>query len=326
VHYLTSRGIFVRCLVRPNSDVQSLWQAIGAARKNRVEIWIGSLGRIESWPEIAASCEVVFHLAAGATGATSVLFRDNVLGTRRLIATMRRHAIKRFVLVSSLAVYRTEHLGPGDVLDETCPLESKPHLRDPYTFSKVAQEMVAWQLHRKDGLPLTVIRPGILYGPGRDCLSTRVGFRLGRVLFMMGGEQLLPYTYVDNAAEAVALAGLAPGAEGEAFNIVDDNLPSVREFVRQYGREVRKLQVLRIFHGAIGPLSGLFEWYHCRSRGQLPPVLTRYKSRSHWNRLRYANVRTKAVLGWRPRIDFPEGLQRTFLWLRHKADEAMPAQ
>jgi nucleoside-diphosphate-sugar epimerase len=315
---LTRQGTCVRCLVRPGSDAEGLRKAVAPAGEDLLEIYPGSLGRLAACPDVADGCDVVFHLAAAATGATAVLFRENVIGTRELIDVVGRGPVRRFVLVSSLAVYGTGALRAGDVLDERCPLDPQPHRRDPYTYSKVVQEQVAWEAHRQGRLPLVLVRPGVLYGAGRDCLTTRVGLRLGNVLVKMGGRQPLPYTFVDNCAEAVALAGLVPGVEGEAFNIVDDNPPTADDLVTRYRREVRPLRVVPVYHAAIAPLSGLFEWYQRRSCGQLPAVLTRYKSTAQWKVLAYANAKAKTRLGWRPRIGFAEGLQETFTWLRER--------
>ena len=55
----------------------------------------------------------------------------------------------------------------------------------------------------------------------------------------MGGSNTIPFTYVDNCAEAIVLAGLVKGVDGEALNIVDDDLPSSREFLRLYKNNVR---------------------------------------------------------------------------------------
>jgi nucleoside-diphosphate-sugar epimerase len=271
---------------------------------------------MESCAHAFRGCDVVFHLAATMRGATAAFFLTNVIATRHLLEVASRAGVRRLVLVSSLGVYGTGHLKPGDVLDERCPLDPVPHLRDAYSFSKIAQEQVCWEAYRRGEVPLVVVRPGVLYGPGRDCLSNRVGLRLGRYLLKMGGRQRLPYTFVENCAEAISLAATVPGIEGEAFNIVDDGLLTADELLRPYRREVEHVRVLPLPYRLISPLSGLCEWYHRWSQGQLPAVLTRYKSAAQWKPLRYANAKAKEVLGWRPRTDFPEGLRKTFSWLR----------
>jgi nucleoside-diphosphate-sugar epimerase len=268
---------------------------------------------------------VVYHLAAALAGTPAVLFMDTVVATRKLIELLAVHPVSRFVLVSSLAVYGTNELRPGDLLDEQCPLDPQPHLRDPYTYSKVAQEQVAWDAHRAGKLSLVVVRPGVIYGPGRDCLTSRVGLRVGNVMVKMGGKQPLPYTHVENCAQAVALAGTTAGIEGEVFNIVDDDPPTSRELLKQYRRRVKRLRVLPVWHSAINPLSRLCEWYARWSDGQLPAILTRYKSLAQWKPLQYSSAKAKTRLGWQPQVTFAEGLEQTFAWLRQEQQASKQA-
>jgi nucleoside-diphosphate-sugar epimerase len=312
-------GHDVRCFVRPSTDVRGL-EALGGMRLGgRLDVVRGDLGRAAALPAALDGCDAVLHLAAEMRGGTSVLFLNNVVLTRQLLEGIRlAGGVGRLVLVSSLAVYGTGHLRAGDVLDETCPLDPEPHRRDPYTYSKVAQERVAWQAARQGGPPLAVVRPGVIYGPGRECLGNRVGLTVGRFLVRMGGRRPLPYTFVDNCARAVLLAATAAGAEGEAFNVVDDDPPTARQLVRQYRAQVGRVRGVTVPRCAVGLLSGLCEWYHGWSGGQLPAVLTRYKSAALWKPLRYSNAKAKAVLGWAPETDFAAGLRDTFAWLRQQ--------
>lgn len=295
---LLEDGHSVRCVVRPSSDVDTLREFIPTGAESRLEIVRGQLNRIV--PEELEGCETLCHVAAAMKGNTAALFADNVSATRRLLKVAHAAGMHRVVLISSLAVYGTSHLRPGDVLDETCALDDRPHLRDPYTYSKLAGELAAWDAHAAGQCPLVVIRPGVIYGAGRDPLSSRVGLNFGRLLMRMGSRQLLPYVEVEACAAGVALAIAVPGVEGQAFNLLDDELMTARQFLKQYRKTCPGLRVIPIPHWAIGPLSRLNVWYHRWSRGQLPAVLTPYKSDSFWKRLRYSNAKATAVLGWKP--------------------------
>jgi nucleoside-diphosphate-sugar epimerase len=317
VHELLAHGMDVRCLVRGMRSAEALAREM-AALPGRLTIVRGSLAQIGSRSDVLGGCEVLFHVAAAIRGAPAALFLDNVTATRQLIREACRSGVRRLVLVSSLGVYGTAHLHAGETLDESCAIDPEPHLRDAYSFSKIAQERVAWDAHRSGEVPLVVIRPGVIYGPGRDCLGNRVGLRLGSHLLRMGGSQRLPYTFVRNCARALFLAGTVPSIEGEAFNIVDDTPPSARELLGRYRREVQQVRVIPVPYRLIAPLSHLCEWYHTWSKGQLPAVLTPYKSAALWKPLHYANRKAKAILGWRPDVEFADGLRETFRWLREQ--------
>src|SRR5262249_27113160 len=195
-----------------------------------------TLERPDSCRRALEGSDVLFHVAAALRGGVPALFLSNVVGTRGLIEQAHGAGIGRMVLVSSIAVHGVSHLPRHAVVDESCPLDPEAHLRDPYTYSKVEQERVAWDAHQRGLVRLVVVRPGVIYGPGRDCISARVGLRLGRLVVRMGGRQRLPYTFVENCASAVLLAGAVPGAEGEAFNITDDAPPTGRELLAESRR------------------------------------------------------------------------------------------
>jgi nucleoside-diphosphate-sugar epimerase len=315
---LLAAGERVRCLVRPTTDASHLWNDAPAEARRRLEFVEGHLTSPGSYQDALVGCDRLFHLAAEMRGAVAVLFLTNVVGTRQLFAAAARGGVRHVVLVSSLAVYGGCR-APGETLDELCPLDPQPHLRDGYTYSKVAQEEVAWGLHA-NGLPVTVVRPGVIYGPGRDCLGGRVGIRLGRLMVAMGGRHPLPYTHVENCADAVFLAGRANTA-GCAFNIIDDELPTGWELVRQHRRVVGDIRAIRLPRPIVPVLARLCDWYHKHSRGQIPAILTPYKSRAMWTPVRYSNARAKQILGWRPARSLDEGLRETFGWLaRHRLE------
>jgi nucleoside-diphosphate-sugar epimerase len=315
VKSLCEDGCAVRCLVRPSSDLSVLREELGPLWRN-VEVRRVALADTGECRSHIEAGDVVFHLAAGLTGGASTLFLNTVVPTRTLLRAASDSGARRFVLVSSLGVYGTTEMRRGATLTEESPLESRPHLRDPYTYSKVAQEQAAREFAGAHGLPLVIVRPGVIFGPGRGVLSSRVGLQFGTLLIRMGGRQTLPYTYVDNCAAAIRQAGFAPGIDGEALNIVDDDLPTAAQLVRRLARRRRKPRSVWVPGACIGPLSGLYEWYHWYSQGQVPGVITRYRSAALWKPLRYSNAKARRLLGWRPAVSFDEAFERS---LPHRA-------
>jgi nucleoside-diphosphate-sugar epimerase len=314
VQRLRRHDVNVRCLVRNQESAAKLASFVGS---DAVEFVYGSLNALPSG--LARQCDVVIHAASSATGACAVLFANNVVGTRKLLAEIQGLPIKRFVHISSLAVYGTSSLAAGAVLDESVSIEPLPHLRDFYTFSKVAQEEVVRHTSETSGLPLVIVRPGVIYGPPRSPLTPRVGLQIGPTFVRMGGRQRLPYTYVDNCAEAIVLASLVEGLEGRSYNVVDDELPTGKDLLRGHKKIVGKLRVLGLPQFAVRRFAQMIEWYSTVSDGQLPAVLTRYRADAQWKSLRFQNSRAKTELGWAPATGLSEGLHATYLSLRdHK--------
>src|SRR5205823_10642048 len=121
---------------------------------------------------------VVFHLAAG-RGEKSFpdSFMNSVVTTRNVLeAAVRYTCLKRFVSISSFAVYSNRHKPRGRLLDESCPIEPHPELRgDPYCFGKVKQDAIVHDYGRRFGIPVVIVRPGYVYGPGKAAITGRVG-------------------------------------------------------------------------------------------------------------------------------------------------------
>ncbi|HWL10170.1 MAG TPA: NAD(P)-dependent oxidoreductase [Planctomicrobium sp.] len=311
VRKLVEQGVTVRCLVRNLRDQDGIFASLSDKQRRLVHIVPGDVADRALLDTELPEVDIVYHLAAALGGSTSTMFLNTVIPTRSLLEAAALAEVKRFVLVSSLGVYGTGKLSYRGVLDESTPVDPCPELRDAYTFSKIRQESIAWEAREKWGLPLVVVRPGVIYGPGRSLLTSRVGLSIGPLLVRMGGGQQLPYTHVENCAEAIVMAGLTPNIEGETFNIVDDHLPcgkQIVKFLKHRGKRVRSVWVPRPM---IGPLSALYEWYSNWSEGQLPSVITRYKSRAIWKSVRYINTKAKQKLNWVPRISMEEGLNQT---------------
>lgn len=312
---LLQRGFrSLACFVRPSSETAGLEAIIRKApREARVDIVKGNL---LSRADCEAACKnavTILHLAAG-IGEKSFpdAFMNSVVTTRNLLDASLRHArLKRFVLVSSFAVYTNRQ--KARVLDESCPVEERPELRgEAYCYAKVRQEQIVAEYGDSHGIPYVIVRPGSVYGQGNAEFTGRVGIGTFGLFLHMGGGNTIPFTYVENCADAIVLAGLVKGIEREIFNVVDDDLPSSRQFLRQYKRSVKSFKSLYVPHAASLALCYGWEKYSRWSKGQLPPVFNRRRWHAEWRKMRYSNEKLKLKLGWRPQVSTREGLRRYF--------------
>ena len=238
---------------------------------------------------------------------------NSVVATRNLLEAGLKYAcLRRIVLVSSFAVYSNRRKPRGRLLDESCPIEEYPELRgEAYCFAKIKQEQLVAEFGRMLGLPYVVVRPGSVYGPGKGEITGRVGIGTFGFFLHMGGNNTIPFTYVDNCADAIILAGLVKGIEGEVFNIVDDDLPTSRRFLHIYKRNVKRFRSVYLPHFVSYGLSYAWEKYSQWSEGQVPPVFNRQRWHAEWKKTLYSNEKLKR-LGWVPRVPTAEGLRRAF--------------
>ena len=304
----------VRCGVRRSSDLSLLQAAIPAEHTNRCEIVEANLLSKEECRDLTANVELVYHLVAGRGKSFPGCFQGSVITTRNVLDSLvENRQLKRFVNVSSFAVYSRFQSRRGAVWDETCPLEDNLDERhDAYVYGKLKQDELVQRYAKRSGVPVTIVRPGIVFGPGKKAIPGFVGIDTFGFFMHLGGGSRLPLTYVDNCAEAIVLAGLARGVEGEVFNVVDDELPTSRGFLGSYKRQVRRFMSVPIPYPVTYGLCTLWEWYAKRSQGQLPPVFNRRECAFSWGGYRYSNQNLKERLGWQCRVPMQEGLQRYF--------------
>ncbi len=307
----------LRCFSRPSSDTSALEATLQAYPEARCRIVMGNLLVKGDCLRAAEGAALIYHLAAG-RGEKSYpdAFMNSVVTTRNLMdAALSSSQLRRFVNVSSFVVYSTERLRHGALLDESCPTEHEPqNTGEAYCYAKVRQEELVAEYGRKNRLPYVILRPGVVYGPGNRGITGRVGIGSFGIFLHLGGGNRIPLTYVDNCADAIILSGLIPGIDGEIFNVVDDDPPTSRQFLRQYKQHVIPFKSIYLPHSVSYFLCFLWERYSRWSEGQLPPVYNRKRWSSYWKGNTYSNAKLKQRLGWQPKIRYAEAAQNYFAY------------
>jgi nucleoside-diphosphate-sugar epimerase len=307
VETLLNRGYAnLRCLVRPSSNLARLEHTKCAHPEARVEVMRGNLLVPSDCHQAVDGVRVIYHIAAGRDKTFAGCFADSVVATRNLLEEARRsEQLVRFVSISSFAVYSNYRMRRGAVLDESCPLEDEPQRRfEPYTYAKLKQDEIVMTYGRDYRVPYVIIRPGNVFGPGKRELPGRIGIDTFGVFLHLGGSNLIPFTFVENCAEAIVLAGIKRGVDGEVFNVVDDDLPRSRHFLHLYKKNVGAFRSIWVPYRIWSLLCRLWEWYSQRSGGQIPPAFNARSCSAFWKGNRYSNTKIKTMLGWSPRIQF----------------------
>lgn len=304
----------VRAGVRRSSDLRLLESATRPEAAGRCRIIDTNLLSREDCLRAADGVQLVYHLVAGRGKSFPGCFQGSVVTTRNLLdAVLERGRLRRFVNVSSFAVYSNFGLRRRSTWDESCPLEDDLEQRhDAYAYGKLRQDELVSAYRTQHRLPIVTVRPGIVFGPGKKAVPGFVGMDTFGFFMHLGGGAHVPLTYIDNCAEAIVLAGLVRDVDNEVFNVVDDDLPTSRGFLRAYKRRVRRFWTLPVPYPAAYALCGLWEWYAKRSKGQLPPVFNRRMCAFAWKGHRYSNAKLKERLGWCCRVPMQAALERYF--------------
>jgi len=246
-----------------------------------------------------AGADFVLHQAAIPSVPKSVLDplasnRANVDGTVNVLVAARDAKVKRVVYAASSSAY-------GDTPTLPKREDMKPDPISPYAVAKLAGEHYMLSFYRCYGLETVCLRYFNVFGPRQDPSSPYSGV-LAKFITMMlrgeqptifgDGEQSRDFTYIDNVVDANLLACTAPAARaaGQVFNIATARRVTLNE-------TFRSLQALTSYSGQpnYGPERG----------GDIKHSLADI-------------AKAEANLGYKPTVDFEEGLRRTVDWYRGK--------
>jgi nucleoside-diphosphate-sugar epimerase len=304
---LARRGHDVVALVRPSSTVPP------ELEQRRVETFATDLRRpAAGLAEAIEGADAVVHLAAGIAGSPRMRFDATVVATENLIAAIPAGGWGgRLVHVSSLAVYAFARIPSGATIDETSPLEPELGRRDDYAWVKGWQERIVREFAASGRCEVTIVRPGAVFGRGRD-LPARLGRPLGeRALLVWGGTARLPLVHVENLASLLATCAEHPSAGGRVFNAVDVDPPRQWTYVRRWRRAQPRLAIsVPVPRAALRAAGRGFALTGSRLPG--PGFLAPYPAAPVLRSFRYETGTPRHVLGWTAPLSPEAALERTF--------------
>ena len=273
-----------------------------------LKIFQADICDLEAMKKVVAGAAVVFHLASAHLSVTlseEAYWRINRDGALNLVRLCHEAEVARFVHVSSVGVYGTITDPPAD---ETTPCH--PDLI--YEKSKLAGEQAVLDYALQSGLPLTVIRPVWVYGPG--CPRTEKLFRSlrKRTFFYIGsGNSLRHCIHVEDFNLACRLCASRPEAVGQVFVIGDARPLSLRELLGAMA-QASGFPKPRIHLPLLiaRPLFATAEWL-ARKFNREPFVSSR-TLKFFTNNTAFSIAKARKLLDFEPRFDVVEGMRRTW--------------
>jgi UDP-N-acetylglucosamine/UDP-N-acetyl-alpha-D-glucosaminouronate 4-epimerase len=295
VERLTAMGKRVRVL--DNLSAGNLENITGLT--HRVDLVSGNLTNLSAVRRAMAGVNVVFHQAALRSAALSVenpslVNQVNVEGTLNVLLAARDAGVHRVVYASSCLVYGNTETVPQN---EDLPLSPS----SPYAVSKVAGEHYCKVFSELYGLETVTLRYFDVFGPGQDAsvahppvIARFIDAALrGEPLEIHGdGQQTRDFTYIDNIVDANLLAAESAEAAGEIFNIGQNRSVSLLDLIDLLRRTVRPE----------------LNWSHAKPRS------------GDVKHSRADISKAARILGYRPRVSFEEGFEKTVEYFRKRRD------
>lgn len=300
----------VRLLVRPTASRERFPAG--------VEFASGDVTDGESLKQAAAGCDAIVHAAAlvKILAPAAEFDRINVGGLDNVLAAAEAAGVRRVLYVSSFIALGPTENGPGRVLDESAEALDRPFINSYERTKTLADQKARAAIAR--GVPLSVVYPGVIYGPGEltegnivvrhvlDLVNRRLPGLLG------SPERLWNYVHVEDVVAGIA-AVLERAEPGSRYVLGGENV-----LQRDFYALVERLTGVRMprlrFPDAVAKLAGFFQREWARRTGgtpQLTPDLVDIY-RHDWA---YRSARAEEELGYRPR-SLEEGLTGTLAWLR----------
>ncbi len=302
----------VSAAAREGHDVVAMVRPVSAGRggfpAGVVEL-AGDLRQRGPWTRAIGDVDAVVHCAA-AFGDLPSQLSGTVLATENLLAALPA-TLRRFVHISSLSVYDFDAPRFGGVLDEDTPLEAAPLRRDAYTQTKLLQERLVRDRAAQAGTELVVVRPGAIYGPGKDW-DAGTGLKVGRLDLVFAPLARMRLIHVDNCADAIVASLDAPLNGPLTVNLIDAEQPShwrYHALAKRAGVPTGlAVPIPYIVVLGLGGAARLASKLFFRGRARLPEMLDPPRQRVRWRPLRYPNARARAALRWVPRLDVHRGV------------------
>ncbi len=303
---LVHSGEQVVAFVRPGPQVEAL-KAMG------VECRLVDIKDPDSITRHFYDIDRVYHIAAAYRTEhvdTREFFQVNVEATRHLLELSKKNGIRRFVHCSTVGVQGEIEEPPADENYRFAP-------GDHYQESKKDGELLALR-YAAEGLPVAVIRPVGIYGPG-DTRFLKLFRPINKRVFVMigSGQSLYHMTYIDDLVDGFILAGTRPEAVGEVFTIGGERYTTLQELVDTIADVLGKPRpFFRVPYSPVYAASVLCDRL-CRPLGIAPPLYPRRVE--FFRKSRAFNIeKAKRLLGYRPKISLTEGLARARDWYLQK--------
>jgi nucleoside-diphosphate-sugar epimerase len=283
-------------------------------KKRGVEVVHGDVRDYASIEKACAGRDIVFHCAAIVTDwAPRKLFDEvTVGGMENMCRAALKAKVKRFVDISTNDVFGMDE---KNVMDETFPLRP---WGEPYPDTKIEAEKISWRYHREHGLPVTMVYPCWVFGPGDKTFVPLIADAIvKRELIFWRKDVIVWPAYIENLVDLLLLISEDRRAVGNGYLVHDGLSVTFQEFCAGIAKALGVPPVTtHIPYSAAYAASWVMESVWKITRRKTRPLLTTYTVKNLGSRFKYSIEKARRELGWKPKIPFAKGFEKTMEWLK----------
>lgn len=293
---LLDKGLSVRAAARGSSA------ALEELGSDRLEIVRADMASLTDLDRILDGIDYVFHLATTDSKTWNQFVEREIEPAKALARACLQKGVKRLIYTGTIdSFYAGSRAG---TITEDTSLDHNIRRRNNYARAKAAVEDVLTEMHRKEGLPVVILRPGIVIGHGGNPFHWGVGkWASPGVVELWGkGTNKLPLVLVDDVASGLVRAMEVAGIEGRAYNLIDKPLLSARDYIASleelggFKVQVHERPIWKYW------LEDLAKWplkvAVSHPDGQRVPSYSDWDSRTQ--KAIFDSSRTREELGWTP--------------------------
>jgi nucleoside-diphosphate-sugar epimerase len=306
----------VRSLLEQHQPVRILARDERKARElfgKSVTIISGEITDTEHVLQAVDGATRIYHLVGHLyhPSVPTALFRTtHVEGTRVLLEACRgQKQLQRLVHCSTTGVF--------GVTGKTPATEEAPFApTNPYEATKLESELLVLDAYQEQGLPISIVRPGLVYGPGDlHLLGFFTSIKKGLYRVIGDGQALLHPIYIDDMTAAFLLCAKHPDAIGRSFNIAGEHPVTMRQLsaaiAHALGKNLPAGHLPLWLANAASDIFSLLPGF----QGERAP-LTRSRVQFLTNSRAYDCSRATNELGFKPIVKLDKGMQQTADWYR----------
>lgn len=295
---LLQEGLSVAVMARGTEGLPPLFSG------PRMRLLRGDIADAGAVAQAVTGAGAVVNLAHGGGGADYATIRAAMVGGAEVVARACLAAgTARLLHVGSIA---SLYLGPGaGPVTGATPPDSEAVRRGDYARAKAECDLMLLGLHEQEGLPLVILRPGLVVGRGTSPIHSGIGFFNAEqhVIGWNRGHNPLPFVLADDVAAAILGALQAEEAVGRCYNLVGDVRPTAREYLAWLAEaSSRPLRFHPKFPATLLAEEGA-KWLLKRAGGRRSPPPSRRDLLSRGLRAPFDCSDAKRDLGWVPLDD-----------------------